>query len=205
MMERSWLVQRLETPFGGMLGGGIKDNPFSFGGGYKNGGLSDNAMNLLRDIFSFDYMGAAEFEFGAVPKALGEIAKLADKKKLRAFTIQIPYSDIPDTSYSEWRKDSKKRPAPEGTATIHALCAKGDVDEVQGRIRAWAAEGYRNDLKEGTLLARVLRPPEPDEYPSRVAGWLELDNGFMFFTSEEMWRKTCELFGVKVPDVVPAS
>lgn len=64
-----YLVQRLEKPHGHI-------NPFSFGGGYKNGGLSDEAMNILKNIFSFDYMGSAEFEWGAVPKAFAELAKL---------------------------------------------------------------------------------------------------------------------------------
>jgi hypothetical protein len=57
-----YLVQRLKKPIGQV-------NPFSFGGGYKNGGMSDEAMAILKEIFSFDYMGSAEFEFGAVPKA----------------------------------------------------------------------------------------------------------------------------------------
>ena len=42
----------------------------------RNGGLSNEAMDLIRGIWSFDYMGASEFEWGAIPKALGEIAKL---------------------------------------------------------------------------------------------------------------------------------
>jgi hypothetical protein len=72
-LKRTYLIQRLEKPvkmdhpiFG-------KDNPFSFGGGLQNGGLSAEAMNLLRPIFAFDYMGAAEFEFGAVPESLTEL------------------------------------------------------------------------------------------------------------------------------------
>lgn len=68
-MERSYLIQRLKDPYLGH-----EKNPFSFGGGYKNGGLADEAIDLLKDIFSFDYMGAAEFEFGALPKALNRIA-----------------------------------------------------------------------------------------------------------------------------------
>lgn len=46
-------------------------------------------------------------------------------------------------------------------------------------------------------LSDVLRPdPTPDRYERRTAGWLELDNGFLFFTDESMWRATCDLFGV---------
>jgi hypothetical protein len=67
-LNNTWLIQRLEKSHGNY------DNPFSFGGGLKNGGLSPDAMNLLRPIFSFDYMGSAEFEFGAIPKSLKYMA-----------------------------------------------------------------------------------------------------------------------------------
>ena len=43
-MKRSYLVQRLRKPRGWEL---TKDNPFSFGGGLQNGGLSGEAMSLL--------------------------------------------------------------------------------------------------------------------------------------------------------------
>ena len=69
------LIQRLRKPIN-------YQNPFSFGGGLRNGGLSKEAMNLIKGIFSFDYMGAAEFEWGAVPEALDKIGKLASKNKL---------------------------------------------------------------------------------------------------------------------------
>jgi len=32
-----------------------------------------------------------------------------------------------------------------------------------------------------------------------VVGWLELDNGFMFFSDQKMWRASCDWFGVKTP------
>ena len=70
-MKRTYLIQRLEKPRTLKIAGvELKDNPFSFGGGLRNGGLSKDATDLLRPLFSFDYMGAAEFEFGAVPEAL---------------------------------------------------------------------------------------------------------------------------------------
>lgn len=74
-MQRSRLIQRLLRPSEYNLWG-------SFGGGLRNGGLSDEGMDLLRDVFSFDYMGAAEFEFGAVPAALNFIAHQAKQGKL---------------------------------------------------------------------------------------------------------------------------
>jgi hypothetical protein len=83
MKHSSYLIQRLEEPWGGMAQ--FKDNPFSFGGGLRNGGLSQEAMDLIRGIWSFDYMGSAEFEFGAVPEALNAIANCTT---LEAFSFR---------------------------------------------------------------------------------------------------------------------
>lgn len=194
-MKNTWLVQRLDMPYNGdhILG---KDNPFAFGGGLKNGGLSDEAMDLLRGIFSFDYMGAAEFEFGAVPKALTAIAQYT--KTLKAWSFSIPLKDVEQ----HWRDKSKE--TPEGSAEIFVIAHPSAKDEVERRIKAWAAgklpkddEGYDMHLKEPTLLGSILRPY--GDYTPRVRGWLELDNGFFFFVNREMWEGTCALFGVETP------
>jgi len=73
--ETPYLVQRLKKPTGHV-------NPFSFGGGLRNGGINEDAMNILKQIFSFDYMGSAEFEFGAIPEAFNNLAKLSKEDKL---------------------------------------------------------------------------------------------------------------------------
>jgi hypothetical protein len=165
-MRRSWLIQRLKQPYpqDSVLGA---DNPFAFGGGYRNGGLSDEAMGLLRGIFSFDYMGAAEFEWGAVPKAMQSLAKQA--KKLTAYPLDV---------------DDHR---------LYVLCQQAHADEVSERITGWATERY-NDLKEQTRLSSALNPER--DWDREVCGWLELDNGFFFFTDEAMWRATARLFGV---------
>lgn len=179
-MESSYLIQRLKRPYG-------RVNPFSFGGGLRNGGLSDEAMDLLTGIFSFDYMGAAEFEFGAVPKALQKIAKSADD--YQAFSFFIPLNKVAKS----WRDKSIEKPV--GDATVYVICNKNDVKEITTRIKKFAAENYNGNLKESTRLQGALRPLE--DWDTEVMGWLELDNGFFFFTDKEMWEKVAELFGVE--------
>lgn len=61
-MKNVYYVQRL------LSAGDIP--PFAFGGGKVNGGISPDVMKLLNKVFSFDYMGSAEFEWGAVPTAI---------------------------------------------------------------------------------------------------------------------------------------
>ena len=69
-LRSTYLVQRLKKPYKGNA-----DNPFNFGGGLLRGGMNEEAYRALNQIFTFDYMGSAEFEFGAVPKAIDVIAE----------------------------------------------------------------------------------------------------------------------------------
>lgn len=184
-MDQTYLIQRLEKP---RNLGQFKDNPFSFGGGYKNGGLSDDAMDLIRPIFSFDYMGSAEFEFGAVPEALNKVANSANAGDLRGFRFVLPLSQVE----KNWR--DKSDDIPEGTAEIYVLCPNDMVRDVQAVITTLATDERNYRLKESARLAAALRPVT--EYDTDVCGWLELDNGFFFFTDKEMWEQTCKLFGV---------
>lgn len=193
-LHQSWLVQRLEKPRKMPERWGLgPDNPFSFGGGLKNGGLSDDAMSLLREVFAFDYMGAAEFEFGAVPKTLQKIAEFADNGNLEAWAFSLALSSIP----KGWKDPGEQKIS--GMVNVYVLAPTAWKDEVVKRITAWAQkkQGREFYTKEGVHLDLALRPWADDPYPTRVAGWLELDNGFMFFSDREMWEKTCELFGVK--------
>src|SRR5687767_3353849 len=65
-MNKPYLIQRLKKPLG-------VENPYSFGGGRINGGINKESMKLINQVFSFDYMGSAEFEWGAVPTALAAL------------------------------------------------------------------------------------------------------------------------------------
>lgn len=185
-MERSWLVQRLKKPLSGQMGAFAE--AFSFGGGMRNGGLSDDAMTLLREVFAFDYMGSAEFEWGAVPNALQRIAQ--HQSELTSFTLQVPLSMVPP----HWRANQDE--IPDGTASVYVLCRAPQAEQVKERIFTWAAAGYQTDTKESVQLSAALRPFH--DWDTRTCGWLELDNGFFFFTEEHMWRSTAALFGVEV-------
>lgn len=169
-MDNSYLIQRLQKPSGPEL-----DNLFSFGGGLKNGGLSDSAMKLLRAIFSFDYMGSAEFEFGAVPSAFNFIAEQAGKDNL-----------------VEGRIINNKN---NGKEYIYYICPKQYEEDVKERINKLRKSESDFRLKEFCGLKDYFE--SKSDYSKRNQGWIELDNGFMFFVNEEMFQKTKKLFGIK--------
>lgn len=190
----SWLIQRLDAPHPPRMVDGLPvDNPFAFGGGFKNGGLSNEAMGLLRGIFSFDYMGAAEFEFGAVPEALRAIAFVSEKSALAAFSFDLRPSDV-DKGW-DW---TKGQPHILNRPTVYVLCRKGTEAEVEQRIRAFALDEGKVRIKESTRLSEAMRADAVRSPYLRVLGWLEIDNGFFFFVDREMWSSTARLFGVEV-------
>jgi len=176
-MIKSYLIQRLRKPCNSK--NETLANAFAFGGGLPNGGIPKEGMVLLKEIFSFDYMGSAEFEFGAVPKALSKIAN--NFENLIGFTIHAPYE------YKHW--DEVK--CDKGIKQIHIICEKEQRDEVVKRIKNFAKKDCYGDTKEAVRLNENLAKEDDD-----IRGWLEIDNGYFFFSDKEMFDKTCILFDI---------
>jgi hypothetical protein len=156
-LKKSYLIQRLEESHD-------FDNPFSFGGGLQNGGLSKEAMKLLKNIFSFSYMGSSEFEWGAVPEALNFLGN-------QAYNKNLVFGNIDDVYY---------------------ICPKSYEEEVKDRILKLKKDEYQFRLKEHCGLQAWFE--DNNKYSKRTLGWIELDNGFMFFVDKNMFEKTCNLF-----------
>jgi len=176
-MQRSWLVQRLRAPFKGKadtpLGKIVEANPYAFGGGMRNGGLQDEAMDLIAPLCQFDYMGSAEFEYGDVPRAFEKITKYKSAKTLSTDSV-INFK----------------------TRKVYIICNADDSDEVKKRIKIWARKSYGEDLKEATRLKAALTD---EKFGGETKGWLELNNGFMFFVDYEMFTGFSKLFGALPP------
>ena len=179
-MENSRYIQRLLKPYEE-----LPDNPFSFGGGLKNGGIDEESMNQIRKIFRFDYMGSAEFEFGKVPEILNKIVE--NKLNLICGSFKTKYK------YDEFGSGN----TIEGSSKIYYICFKEHKDEVKKRIKRWALGRGWKETKEAVLLDYAMsRIGTSKEYFNDPFGWLELDNGFMFFLDKEMYEKSCQLLNV---------
>lgn len=166
-MNNTYLIQRLNKPEADSK----LSESFSFGGGLKNGGLSEKAMELLRPIFSFDYMGSAEFEFGAIPEAIQKIVK--DVSEYEYYKTSISGQEIFIIS----RKDQKK----DVTSVIIGL----------SKNKLLLKEYSNFDAALG--LSKWVSKEN-----CRTFGWLEIDNGFFFFIDKEMAEKTANLFQLLV-------
>ena len=158
-MEKTHLIQRLKKPT-------ERTSPFSFGGGLRNGGIPKGGMGLLSKICSFDHMGVAEFEYGAVPEALDKIWDYSNENHATKGLVHLP-------------KD------------VHYICEKGTQKYVEDIIQKLYKNETKLYLKEPTFLRGSIQGKMD------IKGWLELDNAFMFFIDNEMYKKTLDLFKIK--------
>lgn len=141
----------------------------AFGGGYKNGGLTEEAMELIDPIFCFDYMGSAQFEFGAIPEAMMKIGNHYEKNEIVVSTLAL-----------------KKE--------VGYICSKEHEDEVVKRIKHLGRYGDSTPklrTRDPTFFKNVFDGKEGFE---KYRGWLEIDNGYMFFLDRDMFEKTDAMF-----------
>lgn len=160
-MKNVYLVQRLKKPQGQI-------NPFVFGGGLKNGGLSDEAMKLLKNILSFDYMGSAEFEWGAVPTAF--------KSLVKSKPIQFIINE---------------------TKPIYCICPPVIENDVHKWV-ADASNGIHGYLKEHLGLKEALNGEKYADTKGwiKIEDDDRCEEPFMFFIDKEMFENVCKLFGI---------
>lgn len=193
-MERSYLIQRLQKPLKNDQGKIDKIyNAFAFGGGLKNGGLDDNTMSFLSKVWRFDYMGSAEFEFGKVTETLGKIYENSPIGLIDDSTY-ISGEMIFDWEFHNWNWGNIEatRNLRQGKAIIYYICQQEHEKEVKKRISKFAKG--KGGTKEPIMLNFSLAKKDSR---IRSVGWLELNNGYFFFINEEMFKQTCELFGIK--------
>lgn len=200
-MERTYLIQTLEEPV---------TNPRmtlvnkAFGGGMLQ--MSDTLWELLEPICSVRYMGAAEFESGALPKCLGHLANA--NKDLVDFEIVIKGKDIKpnyakESALQDLRrkelaaaklegKRAKRQKIPADLtpkdATVYVICFAVDAAAVEERIRSLAKDNIL--LKRGEGFQTALDQDVP--YDAKAKGWVDIENNFLFFIDAVMWKKMSE-------------
>lgn len=191
-MNPTVLIQRVKKPRKPFRNkdGKVVENPFVFGVG--GSGLSSNAVELLAPVFSFDYMGAAEYEFGAVQRALQTMANYAKHGKMELVTITVNRKGIKPRYPS---KNSVSR--EEKTAEVYVIGNKDHRDEIRARVELLVTDellASSNSKKSPEVylrdyfgLGQYLK--YVPEYDDATLGGLELDNGFFITADQEMAQK----------------
>lgn len=182
-MKDTWLIQRLRKPH--------EDhhlNPFAFGIG--GGRMSPETRQAFKTAFEFDYMGSAEFEFGSVPETLEKIYN--DRSNFVTGQVEIPIQKI---KLEAWEKKHYSLTKAK-KATIFIWCRSDHMQYAKELVLDLALGERSNKLKERSML-RYQYLEEKDGHRDNLGGWLEMSNGFFFFSDEKMFRNTLAVFGVE--------
>ena len=110
----------------------------------------------LDKYFRMDYMGSAEFEFGALPASL---------KRVRKHLNEYAVYDLPDID---------KR--------LRVFCKSEDLPMIEEFVKINATNNYEPRLKELTCLTHVL---EGEGYNKDTTGWWDIDNDWFMTIGQE--------------------
>jgi hypothetical protein len=192
-----------------------------FGGGMV--GMSGDGWKFCQQVFDFDYMGAAEYEFGAIPKALKNIVD--ERADYRAWSFVIKSADIKPGWWRQRGMDSYRR------AEIREARERGEKPpRMSPRHKKELAEKAGAPIPDATvyvvsnssqdravvekLIRRVNRGEihpkngagfdldrEPGGYGGDVIGWFDLDNELLWFTDKDVFDGFVAIFEIGGADV----
>jgi hypothetical protein len=136
--------------------------------------VENTELTGIDSAFHMNYMGAAEFEWGALPKALGEMKDQREKMKHVVELI------TPDNKYRVWFV---------GRAKDVENATEFFIDQMEER--KW-------NLKERTYIAPSLDEADPCHwFYKELIGWWALDTEvpFALFTTREYADTWLRLLG----------
>lgn len=159
-------------------------------------------QEFINGLIPLDYMGSAEFEFGAFGKAIQLVRD--NRADFRRFEM-----DVVGTPDNSWDKDF---PVTESAIHLFGFCHKDHVTQVKNDIALFATDRFEGRTKESTGLRDVfgtitrthykdgkrLRKPIVRLEDSPLSAWFDLDNGWMVGTSVYQMDSMAELLGIRV-------
>ena len=170
-----WLVQRCSMP---------KEfiNPF----GNNITELKDGAaQKALSKVISTDYMGAAEYEWGAFPERLAKFWKLGSANDLGYHSVFLPQT----FAFDRW----------------YVVCHWEKITEVQEALielvkKSVKKDDYWSEVSKGdhASFRRVLLQ-EDDGYDTK--GWISMKHNIAWFVDEEMAKGFFHLMNGKKQDM----
>lgn len=179
------LVQRLQAPRGAA-------NPFT--GEVQMG---QQAIELLRNVMSFDYMGAYEFENGDTRKALA--AMYDGRADLVVREIEVDVAKPEDTLYKKFNAEAP----PKKTQTVYIISPSAHAGKVEAFLHQLGqmphAEEFKILKRESQFRENVFADSDRSPPKSPVIGWLDIKNRFFFFTDRQMFEGTAKIFDVALP------
>lgn len=179
------LIQRLQAPRGAA-------NPFT--GEVQMG---PEAIELLRNVMSFDYMGAHEFENGNTRKAMA--AMYDGRADLVIREIEVDVAKPEDTLC---RKFNAEAPAKK-TQTVYIICPSAHAEKVEAFVHQLGQMPRKEEIaalkRTADFRENIFSDSEFHPSQSPVIGWFDIKNRFFFFTDRQMFEGTAKIFNIALP------
>jgi len=204
----TYLVQRLKKPPASSFQARASE---VFGGGMMQ--MSGDAWRVLQQVCDLDYMGAAEYEFGAFPQAMQDM--LRRKYSLWSFAVTDVKPGIwrvnamDSFRYAEIRnakERGEKPPRMTKKHKAHLMHLAGLPPQEIPTVWVWSCDEIHNRDAVKDLIRRVADgkvrvkggahlyfDPNP-RWETRVFGWVDLNNRLCWFTDETMSKGWESLF-----------
>lgn len=198
-----YLIQRLnKRPDYKGFEGKANWNPFS-----NDRFLSEEARKIMHEICEFDYMGSAEFEWGAIPAALQWFALESQKGSLVTGIVQVAAYSLQQKVYYISATGGDQADTRLLIKLLSDLGAEENEHELKERcnLRKYLVYHGAKESLTPEELSREQRNWNVPRFEPQAVGWIVLgdDKGAenhglcMFFVDEIMFQSMCNLFGVK--------
>lgn len=177
----------------------------------KDGILNKNALRKLDSLMRNDYMGASEFEWGALGKAWTFVAQR--RADLVPFEMQFEGQPYQTWVIPQGKVRKKLQDWPARKVNLYGFCPKEFIEEYPKMLNDWAKENYKGYFMkcyprmkdslfpEQSYSMRTYMENKDERYNpfkdnSRVVAWLDFDSPAFFTVRQGLYKEVSSLFGV---------
>jgi len=158
---------------------------------FNTDGIVEEAKWLFRRLFSWDYMGASEFEMGTCPYALWKMHD--ERNDYSTWSMTIEREPVArDKTYENIF--GVKEPLA-GIATLWIVSRTDQKSFIEETIRKIVADNHRT--MERPKLDRAVKYPQDDSAHNPMA-WLDINNGSFWSIDEGLARAMANII-CKIP------
>lgn len=164
--------------------------------------ISDESSTWLRNALKCDYMGSAEFEFGAIPKSLNEMAEIGKAGELTV--MEFPIAGTPAVDRVKGEVYSMGMVEPLGVTT-YLICPTVLLEQAKAAILEFASNNFGGRrtkeivyMKTGLFgqLEKDRKTKKVTYEESQYLAWYDLDNHWFLTKSKEQADALAFLLGI---------
>ena len=165
--------------------------------GLSDKGFTKEGSNELNKVFRFAYMGASEYEWGAIPLSMKRFADGINAGEYVATYVTVNHI-VPNLD-KRGRLDMFSKGGTPAETKVFIMCHKSHVDKVEEFLNLASQQKY-GVTRDYIQMDEVLYPDKSKikAYIEYAIGGLDLDNNFIYLTDKIAIHYMCKLFDIKV-------